>query len=240
MFFTFFALLMDLPLLLVCFVLYPFGRWFPDPLSAHCDPNQVPIVLVHGYLHNKTAWVVFRYRLKSAGIRNVFTLSLGNPLLPIEEYAARLARKIEEIRRLTGHQDLHLIGHSMGGIVSSYYALHLAQAAGVQVRSIVTLGSPLNGTKLYGIGVGPKQMHYGSHFITTLRAKILASSIPFFTLGSLSDPVIRPPLSAILPERKHFLFRIYGHMAFLFFESTFKRVLEFLLNLGISEKRTGF
>lgn len=83
----------------------------------------------------------------------IYTIDLGSPFLSIEEYAEKVKEKAKQIAHETGHTKLALIGHSMGGLVSAYYAIHLAPEG--SIRSVITLGSPMQGTKVAFFGVGP-------------------------------------------------------------------------------------
>lgn len=210
---------------LACLALYPLSQTLFDPKIGECSSDHTPILLVHGYLHNSSAWAYFRYRLKSAGYKNIFTINLGNPFLSIEEYAEKVDEKVKQIQEITGRNDIQFIGHSMGGVVTSYYATHLAED--VAIKSIITLGSPLNGTRLRGIGPGAKQMRYQSRFITALRKQILASDIPFYHLGSETDLIIRPTSSTVIEKHEFTMFRNLGHASYLFSDRVIRNCLSF-------------
>jgi len=207
---------LDLLAKAVVFLTYPISQTWFDPKKENIHSDQTPILLVHGYLNSSSAWTYFRYRLKHADIKNVFTINLGNPLLSIEEYARRVDRRVKEIHELTGRSDIRLIGHSMGGIVSSYYAIHLAPKD--SVKSITTLGTPFNGTKLAVIAPGksPRQMKYMSPFIQDLKQKIEESEISYYHIGSDVDLIVRPPSSSIIEKNKFTKFDNLGHVSLLF------------------------
>lgn len=162
---------------------------------------QQPIVLVHGYLHNSSGWIYHRHRLNKAGFKNVFTVNLGAiPTKSIAEYAEVLKDRVEEIKKMTGRDDVKLVGHSMGGLVSSYYALNVANQNDVNVTDVITLNSPLQGTKMHIFGVGPcvRDMAYGSPFVKELSKKIASSTkTRFFHFASKADVVILPYYSAL-------------------------------------------
>lgn len=220
------ATTIDILAKLACAFLFPFSQTFFDPKKSEEVGEQTPTLLCHGYLHNSSAWIYFRYRMKLAGRKNVFTIDLGNPFLSIEEYAKKIDKKVKEIRKLTGREDIHFIGHSMGGVVCSYYATHMAESAG-NVKSIITLGSPLNGTRVRGLGKGAQQMRYQSEFITSLRNKMINSDIPFYHVGSKSDMIIRPASSTVIKKNKFTMFENLGHVSYIFSDKVIRHCLFF-------------
>ena len=188
-----------------------------------------PILLVHGYLHHGSAWLYFQHLMEDADVGPTYTINLGSPLLSIEEYAAKVQKKAEQIAEETGDVELVLVGHSMGGLVSAYYALYLAPEG--TVRSVATLGSPLQGTTTadFGIGQCAQQMRYQSEFVTALGRDISLSPIPFLHLGSKTDFVIRPNSSALLhgPNSRVYEYESMGHMMYLLSQSVVDKVVEF-------------
>jgi pimeloyl-ACP methyl ester carboxylesterase len=192
--------------------------WF-DPKEGDIDPDQTPILLVHGYLHNSSGWAYHRYQYKKAGFQNVFTVNLGHPLHSIEDYSEVVKRKVEEIRQITGRNDVKLVGHSMGGVVSAHYALNHAKTEGVEVKDLITLGSPLMGTHLGHIGIGKcaKEMCYGSGFIANISRRLHEEAIPHFHQGSVADLVIFPHNSSLNDEDEEhaLIYKDMGHASFM-------------------------
>ena len=62
----------------------------------------------------------------------------------IPRVARRLKSLVEKVRRETGYERVHVIGHSMGGVVARYYVQCLG--GDKRVHTVVTLGSPHSGT----------------------------------------------------------------------------------------------
>lgn len=178
-----------------------------------------PILLVHGYMHDSSAWMYHMWRLKREGFGPIYVLNLGYPFLPIGEYAKRVGRKAEEIEQETGRKDLVLIGHSMGGIVSSFYATQVAPKG--KVTDVITVGSPLGGTYVAKIAIGPngKQMWRGNGFLKDLRKSILSSEgIRFYHMGTKTDELVIPYTSAFIPESggESFMVNDIGHLSLLY------------------------
>lgn len=197
------------------------------------EDKQKPILLVHGYLGHSTNWVYLRYRLKEAGFGPIYTVNLGSPLRSIEEYAERVKRELKRIKEETGIEEVVMIGHSMGGLVSCYYGLELAQEDGIYVTDIITLGSPLKGTKVAHIGFGAcaGQMRCKTPFIQKLDASILLNeNIRFYHIGSEVDIVIQPTESAFLGDdsSKHYSVKGVGHLGLLFSGQVADAVISYL------------
>lgn len=190
--------------------------------SAYCKPIEnveqkgKPILLVHGYLHNASGWTRMLKRLSGQGIGPIYTINLGHPFLPLTEYAKRVEAKAKEIRRATGRDDLVLVGHSMGGVVSSLYATKLAK--GGSVTDVFTLGSPLSGSRLASmLGVGPsgREMRPEAPLLAEIRSSMMANqTIRFYHAGSSADLLVSAD-SALSGSGKQLRVTDLGHMGLL-------------------------
>jgi triacylglycerol lipase len=125
--------------------------FFKFPFKPKLDA-QTPILLVHGYRQNQMDWLWFRYQLRNQDLGPVYSLNLHPATVSIAKLAQLVKNKVQDIQAETGQSQIILIGHSMGGLVSSYYAEFLANPG--QILSIITLGSPFQGTKLAALGCG--------------------------------------------------------------------------------------
>jgi pimeloyl-ACP methyl ester carboxylesterase len=103
-----------------------------------CAPHATPVVLVHGILGSPTNFLLFRWHLRSRGIRNVATFSY-RPGIDVPELARRLADRVDTVRRAAGVEQVDLIGHSLGGVIARYLAETQSPR---RVRRLVTLGAP--------------------------------------------------------------------------------------------------
>lgn len=140
---------------------YPFGVRGRTPQPAlHAVEDVVPetwaatpVILVHGYVHNRSAFLVMSRALRRAGLYHVHGLNFNPLRMRIAELAERLAAEVDHVLRATGSDRCVLVGHSMGGIVARLYAQDLAPA-GV-VDTVITLGSPHRGTYTAYLALGP-------------------------------------------------------------------------------------
>ncbi len=115
-------------------------------------PTRATVLLVHGYGQNRYAWHLpsrsFANHLAAAGF-DVWNLDLrgqGRSRLvgaqsphAMQEYISEdMPRAIAEVVETTGRDDMFLVGHSLGGLLSYACAPLLER----NIRGIVTIGSP--------------------------------------------------------------------------------------------------
>lgn len=164
-----------------------------------------PILLVHGYLNNASAWTHYLKVLPEKKLGSVYTIELGHPFLPLSEYAQKVKKKADEIRKETGQDGLVLIGHSMGGVVSSLYATKLAEEG--RVTHLVTIGSPLNGcpfAEIAGLGPNGREMRPGSPLLAEIREGLEGkkNAIQMFHIGSDADTLVPADSALTGPGKK--------------------------------------
>lgn len=197
-----------------------------------------PVLLVHGFLHNSTAWSGIKGSLeKEEGIGPVYTVDLGNPFLSIEEYKNRVHARVEEIKKAHGRDDVILVGHSMGGLVSAKYAIH----HNPNVKKIITLGTPAKGTPMaylarvlsFDQSACAREMSPGSSLVQELPVKLKEHSIKVVNFCSGADVVVPGSDRAAFDtnEKVKVVFGEMGHLRYLFSG----RVLDTL----ISELKSG-
>ncbi len=123
-------------------IVYAFGR---DGLRQPTgDVTGAPVLCVHGYLRNGTCMWGIRRALERRG-RPTFSVSLGRPLRPIEDYEQPLVSALRQL--IEGHPGtkVDVIAHSMGGIVLRLALASEARLA-ASIGRVITLGSPHHGT----------------------------------------------------------------------------------------------
>lgn len=131
---------------------YPFGLAdeLLRPRPSADKIHTTPVILVHGYAHNRSGWSVLRRHLRKAGYGNVTALNYNAFSHDIRYCATQLAAKVDEIKRQTGAPLVHLIGHSLGGVVVRWYVQVLG--GNRHVHTAVTIASPHEGTKVAEAG----------------------------------------------------------------------------------------
>ncbi|MBI2704965.1 MAG: alpha/beta fold hydrolase [Actinobacteria bacterium] len=118
-----------------------------DP--ARSSPIDTPVLLVHGYGANKSNWLFIRRYLNHAGFGRVHALNYNPLTADIPELAERCATRADELRDHFGAEQVHIIGHSLGGIIARY-AVQVLGLRGVGV--CITVASPHAGVRLARYG----------------------------------------------------------------------------------------
>lgn len=118
-----------------------------DPTADEVDRSKTPILLIHGLNANESQWKTARKELAKFDVGSIFSLNLdglitNNPNCGIDDYAQKVSMKIADIVSITGRHDVILIGHSMGGLIASFYSAFLALGEGIEVSMVITISSP--------------------------------------------------------------------------------------------------
>jgi triacylglycerol esterase/lipase EstA (alpha/beta hydrolase family) len=106
-----------------------------------------PIVLVHGFADNRSVFSVLGAALRKRGFGVVYSVNysvLTALTGDVPSAARQLGDEVERICAATGAEQLHVVGHSLGGFVARYYVQRLGGDA--RVHTLVTLGTPHHGT----------------------------------------------------------------------------------------------
>ena len=113
-----------------------------QPVASTTEPSgdrrhDTPVVLVHGFGHNRSGWFVLDRRLRQAGFTCVQMVNY-NPLRnDIAELCDQLADRIELIRTISEAPRVHVIGHSLGGMAILSLAATTPEEFGARVRAVV-------------------------------------------------------------------------------------------------------
>jgi len=187
------------------------------PTKTGSKRPDTPILLVHGYCNNSSVWTYIRWRLEQDTKSPIYAINLGYPFHSMHEYATKVITLANEIRKETGSSQIILMGHSMGGLITSIVAMQDP----LGISSVFTIGSPLWGTHLARVGYGPnaREMQRSSPLLMELHEKLRKKNqIRFYHIGTKTDQLIMPYSSSMLgtcPDRE-FLFEDIGHASLLF------------------------
>ncbi|MET7642848.1 alpha/beta fold hydrolase [Streptomyces sp. NPDC005426] len=156
-------------------------------------PERPPVVLLHGFIDNRSVFVLLRRSLARYGWHHLESLNYSPLTCDIRTAAELLGRHVEEICARTGHHEVDIVGHSLGGLIARYYVQRLG--GDQRVRTLVTLGTPHGGTAVAPLaGALPivRQMRSGSAPIEELRLPAPGCRTRFVSFWSELDQVIVP------------------------------------------------
>ncbi|MEU6800247.1 lipase family alpha/beta hydrolase [Streptomyces neyagawaensis] len=196
------ATALELAILAGHLLLYPSGiiqerRTTPVPPSADAPrlptEDKPPVVLLHGFIDNRSVFVLLRRTLAQDGGRHLESLNYSPLTFDIRAAAELLGRHIEDICERTGRERVDIVGHSLGGLIARYYVQRLG--GDHRVRTLVTLGTPHGGTQVAPLANAHpivRQMRPGSDVLEELREPAPGCRTHFVAFWSDFDHVMVP------------------------------------------------
>ncbi|MFE3636674.1 esterase/lipase family protein [Streptomyces sp. NPDC059168] len=163
------------------------------------DRHGPPVVLLHGFIDNRSVFVLLRRSLARSGRQRVESLNYSPLTCDIRIAAELLGRHVEEICERTGSTRVDIVGHSLGGLIARYYTQCLG--GDVRVRTLVTLGTPHSGTRAMPLASAHpivRQMRPGSEVIEELTRPAPGCRTRFVSFWSDLDSVMAPLESACI------------------------------------------
>ncbi len=157
-----------------------------------------PILLLHGMIDNRSVFTLLRRGLRRRGFGRVTTMNYSPLTGDVRVAAAALSEEVEALVAETGYERIHIIGHSMGGLIARYYVTRLG--GDERVHTLVTLGTPHQGTYLaYGWPSRLcRQLRPGSALMRELEQPVPPCRTRFVAYWSDLDQVIIPQSNAAL------------------------------------------
>jgi triacylglycerol lipase len=168
-----------------------------------------PVVLVHGFAGSSTSWFAIRRALRADG-RTVVCFDYRPWASSVDELAEGLVETVQDVLAATGADKVHLVGHSLGGVIIAL-ALTRDGLAG-RVDLVVTLGSPFSGSPWAGrLPLGPlvRELRAGSPLLRRLAAATAPAGVRWLAFASTLDPIV-PAHRAVPADRRATLVAVHG------------------------------
>ena len=135
---------------------------------------------------------MLRRGLRRRGFGRVLTLNYSPLTADVRTAAALLAREVEQLVAETGYERVHVVGHSLGGLIARYYVTRLG--GDQRVHTLVTLGTPHSGTYSAYALPSPlcRQLRPGSALMRELAEPVPGCRTRFLAYWSDLDQMVLP------------------------------------------------
>ncbi|EWM15669.1 triacylglycerol lipase [Kutzneria sp. 744] len=220
--------------------LYPWGataeRLHPDGPYAHyrtdamsprargllvsaMDAAGTPILLLHGIGDIRPfRGVGAALRRRGFGVVHAVNYSVLTAVTgDVRTAASMFGEQVEQVCELTGADRVHVVGHSLGGLIARYYVQR--RGGDERIDTLVTLGTPHRGTvAAYLMPTGlARQLRPGSQLLAELDEPAPGCRTRFVSVWTPADQIVLPQSNARLSHpdldiEEHCL-RDVGHWA---------------------------
>ncbi|WP_344426904.1 lipase family alpha/beta hydrolase [Pseudonocardia ailaonensis] len=167
-------------------------------VCADLEAAGTPILLIHGIMDNRSVFTVFRRALRKRGFGVVHAINYSVLTGDLRSAAREVGAHVEKLRELTGSPKVHIVGHSLGGVIARYYVQRLGGSEFVD--TLVTLGSPHTGTATAYLMPTPlaRQLRPGSDVLAELAEPAPDCPTRFYVVWSRMDEMVVPQRNARL------------------------------------------
>jgi triacylglycerol lipase len=160
----------------------------PDAVAASVQTR--PVLLVHGLGGTTGGWFALSGALRARGV-TVATISYQPFGTTVEQVAERLADRVAQLLEETGADKVHLVGHSLGGVI---IAQCLADGFLTdQVDTVVTIASPFGGSpwaRVLPVGATVRSLRDGSRLLRRLASAPVPDGVRWLAITATSDLVV--------------------------------------------------
>lgn len=180
------------------------------------------VVLVHGFFASAGVWRPMKRTLIERTGAKVASFTHA-PGVGIDRIAQSLAKIVDRVPK--GCR-VHLIGHSLGGLVARWYVQELGGHA--RVAQTISLGSPFGGTARahpFPFLVG-RELGRASPLLARLRARAHEHDVPHLSVVGQRDIIVVPGESAVFPRGDVVVLPRCGHNTLLFHADSIARVVQ--------------
>lgn len=160
------------------------------PRAAPIESTARPVLLVHGLAGTTSGWFVLARALREKGmtVSAVEYRPFGNS---VEQLAGRLAVRVAALLAETGADKVHLVGHSLGGVVIAQ-ALADGLLTG-KVDTVVTIASPFGGSpwaSLLPVGATVRALRNGSPLLRLLSLAPVPHGVQWLAIRASADMIV--------------------------------------------------
>ena len=205
------------------------GRDPRSPAAEHTASRARPVLLVHGFCGTKSSWSLVATSLSAQGLA-VDAITYTPFGTSVERLADRLVVEVNRILSQNGSDKVHLIGHSLGGVVIAQ-AIADGRLDGL-VDTVVTLGSPFGGSpwaNLLPFGAVARALREGSPLLRRLASTPAPDGVRWLALTGTLD-IIVPGVRSVPGHARVEAITVdgVGHLGMLLSRRVVKHIVEAL------------
>jgi triacylglycerol lipase len=183
------------------------------PVVPRAMAGDDVVVLVHGFLATAGVFRPLRARLERDAGARIASFSHA-PGLGVRRIAQQLAGIVDRIPHGTR---IHLVGHSLGGVVARWYVQEMG--GDERVAQTISIATPFGGSRIaehIRLFVG-NDLHAGSDVLTRLReGGARGRRVPHLSIAGAEDRMVSPPECAGFASSELIVLEGRGHNQLLF------------------------
>lgn len=178
--------------------------------------HRRPILFVHGIFHNKSAFFFLKQKLASRGWHHFREVNLLTSVHGIARLAERIKVEVERLREEYESDQIDVVAHSMGGIVTRYYLQKLGGDG--SVKNLITLGTPHLGThwSKYSLISHIRDLRPDSPLLQDLNSLPPPAKTRVVSVAGSFDVMMVPKSTACWPGVRYIELKQMGHAGLLF------------------------
>lgn len=156
------------------------------------EAAATPILLVHGMVDNRSVFAVLGRALRRRGFGRVVSVNYSVFTADVRTAAVQLAHEVERLVDESGYERIHMVSHSLGGVIARYYVQRLG--GDERVHTLVTIGSPHSGTRVANLVPHPlcRQLRPGSDLVRELGTPARGCRTRFVAFYGDIDQIVVP------------------------------------------------
>jgi triacylglycerol lipase len=185
------------------------------PVLPNARRGDDVVVLIHGFLASAGVWRPLRHQIETHTGAHVASFT-HTPGMRVERIAKSLARLVDRMNEETGGVRIHIVGHSLGGLVARWYVQELGGHE--HVSQTISLASPFGGTPLakhfpFLVGL---DLHPTSPVLERLRGRAEEHGVPHLSVAGTDDRLVPHDAAHAFPGAERLSLGGRGHNTLLY------------------------
>ena len=185
-----------------------------EDIEAGEPDGYSPLIFVHGLGSHGGEFLLLSRYLRMMGRKRSYAIRFDDDQSVVEK-AAALARFIRDVKKATGEAQVEVVAHSLGGVVARLAIAN--HRLGTSVQTLITLGSPHNGTypARFGATSDLLDLRPDSELMEKLNSRPWPKNVRGVTFWSRNDLLILPAESAAMEGAEQVDTTPFTHYSYL-------------------------